>query len=324
MTQDFRLFAQSHGLVINEIIDDGKIHHVKTTDKPKRRNGRYLFDPVTQRGWVQDWAKHSGPVHFKSDKPIPRLTEQDLQASKQRAREAAKADRDRQVFCAKVAQDVVKGCELDYHSYLNQKGFAPAMRRMRASGGYKGLVDRQGALLRKAAQTVSQTLLGPWKANAQDLLVVPVRNASRYNFIQSVQWISPDGDKLFLKGARMADGVLILGDRKNPIVWFCEGYATGLTLLEAARWANQLAQIHVCFSAGSLAKQVTRVKAEHRFIFADHDKINSLGERTGERVALSSGLPWCCSPVEGEDANDLMARDGIWSVVQQMTQVQHA
>ena len=44
-------------------------------------------------------------------------------------------------------------------------------------------------------------------------------------------------------------------------------------------------------------------------MFADNDE-----SLTGERAAQVTGLPYCMSPVVGEDANDMHARAGLLAV----------
>ena len=40
----FVAHAQAHGLIINHAIPDGRWHRVPTVDKPRKRNGAYIFE----------------------------------------------------------------------------------------------------------------------------------------------------------------------------------------------------------------------------------------------------------------------------------------
>ena len=49
---DFVEHARANGLIMTHAIADSRWHRVKTTDKPNKRNGAYIFDGV--RGY-RDW-----------------------------------------------------------------------------------------------------------------------------------------------------------------------------------------------------------------------------------------------------------------------------
>jgi putative DNA primase/helicase len=91
--------------------------------------------------------------------------------------------------------------------------------------------------------------------------------------------------------------------------WLVEGYATGLSVKAALDAMYIQSQVWVCFSAVNLQYVAERIPG-NRFVFADNDV-----SRTGQRVAEATGLPWVMSPVEGEDANDLHQRAGVWELI---------
>ncbi len=102
-----------------------------------------------------------------------------------------------------------------------------------------------------------------------------------------------------------------LGTRKAPEAILCEGYATGLSIQKACDMLRLDSAVMVCFSASNLthvASLIRRSSARH-FVFADNDE-----SLTGERAAQVTGLPYCMSPVVGEDANDMHARAGLLAV----------
>ena len=75
------------------------------------------------------------------------------------------------------------------------------------------------------------------------------------------------------------------------------------------------AAVLMCFSAHNLI-QVAQSVQGRACVFADHDKSG-----TGQTAAEQTGLPWCMSPIEGEDANDLHQRAGLLAVRQLLMQV---
>ena len=66
---DFLQHATAYGLNIRHLISDGKWHRVPTTDKPRKRNGAYLFDG--SKGVVRNWATMEGyaPWPEKGERP---------------------------------------------------------------------------------------------------------------------------------------------------------------------------------------------------------------------------------------------------------------
>ncbi|MBB2999670.1 putative DNA primase/helicase [Paraburkholderia tropica] len=263
-------FARAHGLIIREVIADGKPHRVPTEDHPRKLNGAYGFDG--QSGWVQNWA-----VHEKAIKWCPRLCDIRPVAIPKRDRAAeAKAETERRARARASAREIVGRCSYDVHPYLERKGF----------GAERGLIDTDGRL------------------------VVPMRDVTDYERVNSVQWINDQGEKKFLTGGAARGSVFAMGSGREH--WLVEGFATGLSVREALRMLHRSARVVVCFSAGNL-QHVATMMGGKRFVIADNDKSG-----TGARVALATGLPWAMPPVEGDDANDLHLREGINPLVQLM------
>jgi hypothetical protein len=71
----------------------------------------------------------------------------------------------------------------------------------------------------------------------------------------------------------------------------------------------------VTFSAHNLVLVAQSVTGR-ACVFADNDKSG-----TGQDAAEQTGLPWCMSPIEGEDANDLHMRAGLLAARQLLMQV---
>lgn len=170
---------------------------------------------------------------------------------------------------AKRAAEIVQQCEAGPHPYLASKGFPEEI----------GLLDYDGRL------------------------VLPMRDVTNYRRIQSLQWIASDGTKMFLKNGAAKGGVFILGNGAEQ--WFCEGYATGLSLRMALDRLYRPARIFVCFSDHNL-RYVAGLMTGRRFVMADNDP-----KGAGQRAAERTGLPWVMSPNVGQDANDYHRSAGI-------------
>ncbi len=191
--------------------------------------------------------------------------------ARERRREQARRDK-----AAIEAMEIVQRCRFDHHPYLDRKGFKEE----------QGLVDFDGRL------------------------VIPMRSVGRYQRINSVQWITAEGEKKFLPGGAAKGSALILGTGCEQ--WLCEGYATALSLRTALASLYRQAKVVVCFSAGNLA-HVAGLLTGRRLVMADHD-----ASGTGERYAVATGLPWVMPPEVGMDANDMHRAHGVRAVAKLM------
>ena len=194
------------------------------------------------------------------------------------------------------AQAMVNNARSDYHPYLSAKGFR----------GFRGLVDRNGLLL-----------VPMWTMKGRE--------------IRAVQTIDADGGKRFApKGCAVANTAHFLGGRRG-LWWWCEGYATGLSILEVLKTIYRSDdRVVIAFSAGAIAKY-----AKHGVVVAEHDRytcriqgchnrwFGEWGETAcpkcgteridppaGERAARVAGLPFWKPPIPGHDANDYWLKEG--------------
>lgn len=249
---NFIAHAEAHGLLIGDLIADGRWHRCPTVDKPNKRNGAYLFDGdrgvVKNFATMQDYAAYRNGVRAGSvDKAMLRVQ-----------RKLAEVDmRARQTEARAKAEDMVKRASLDVHPYLTAKGFPTE----------KGLV-LDGELL------------------------IPMREFSLYRQINSVQRISADGTKLFLAGGKAKGSVFFIGPYLARERWLCEGYATGLSIRAALRWLHSDGQVIVCFSASNLMHigKIVRAMSVPAHVIADNDK-SEAGERAAEETGLPWGMP---------------------------------
>ena len=84
--------------------------------------------------------------------------------------------------------------------------------------------------------------------------------------------------------------------------WYCEGYATGLSIQAALKHLYRDDRVVVCFSAANIAA----VAGREGLVVADHD-----ANGVGERYALKTGLRYWMPPDVGTDANDYHLAHGV-------------
>lgn len=172
----FLAFAASHGLVIRDLIADGRVHRVPTDDHPKKRNGAYLFDGAS--GFVQNWATQSEAIAYRDGKGGESIPSEEMQRlardrAARRAKEEAKARRE--------AAEILNAAHWLPHPYLERKGFAQECGMVH--GG---------------------------------MLIVPMWDANAYGKrLNSVQQIAPDGSKKFLYGGRAKGSIFRIGSGRE-------------------------------------------------------------------------------------------------------------
>lgn len=277
-------FARAHGVEIDpaRLYASERIKRCGTTEKPKGKNGAYFWDG--ERGWVFNWAAEARVQWFHDEKARP-WTEAEKAAWRAK-RQAAQATQEQNYRRAATrAAEQLRSATPSEHSYLHRKGFPEA----------QGFVAADGALL------------------------IPMRNLITNN-VQGVQVIRWDEEaRSFIKkmspGMRAKGAVFRMGDKTAPETILCEGYATGLSIVAALRSVGLRASVLVCFSAHNLEFIAPQIKGR-AFVFADND-----ASGTGEKSARATSLPYCMSPVMGEDANDLHARAGLFAVCQLLMNV---
>ena len=142
-----------------------------------------------------------------------------------------------------------------------------------------------------------------------DDLIVPMRHY-KTNILQTVQRISPDGDKKFLPGGKASRAVFRLGRGRQ--IWYCEGLCTGYSVLEALRflYRDRNAQICICFSDGNMVK----VAHQRGYVIADNDA-GDAGEVAAKKIGMNYWMPL----EVGADANDIHLQYGIETLAREIT-----
>ena len=191
----------------------------------------------------------------------------------------SKRESERQAQDQKLAKDkaafILKNSQLAFHDYLKAKGFPEET-------GYV------------------------WLSPDGNVLVIPMRIDGQ---LVGCQLIDKTGSKKFLYGQK-SSGAEFIFDNKGEH-FFCEGFATALSVRQSLKSAKIRYTIHVCFSANNLYKLTQKYK--RGYVIADNDE-----SQTGQNVAKKTGLPYWVSPVIGEDGNDFHLRCGLFKLSQEL------
>ena len=278
----FQAFAMAHGLELPSLFPAERVQRCATVDKPRSKNGAFFWDGF--KGWVSDWAQ-GGEIHWFDNPQAKTWNDADRKAWAQRKQAAQQRQAEGWGRAAMTAGLLLQDTELKSHDYLVRKGLPDSL----------GLVAEDGNLL------------------------VPMRNyqTNALQGVQVIRWLSDDRkwDKKMLPGMRAKGCALRLGPKNATETFLCEGYATGLSIELAARLMRFNAAVLICFSDSNMVTVASMVKGR-AFVCADHDESGA-----GQRAAEKTNLPYCMSPVMGEDVNDLHARAGLMAAAQLLMKV---
>jgi len=276
-------FARAHGVEIDpsRLFASDKIKRCGTVEKPRSGNGAYFWDG--ERGWVKDWSGEARVIWYEDPNAKPWTDEEKRMWASKRASAATEQEKKYQ-NAAFQADITLRSAKYDHHPYLEIKGFKET----------RGLV-------------------------LDGKLLIPMRNVvtNKLQGYQSIQWDmeARKYEKKMLHGMRAKNAVLYLGDRDLSECWLVEGFATGLSLRHALRSVGINASVVICFSASNMIQVADQIKG-NRFIFADNDV-----SKTGEKSAISTGLPWTMADQVGWDANDLHLNDSLFAVVKKVMEL---
>lgn len=193
------------------------------------------------------------------------------QIARQAERDISQGQRE----AAAKAKWILDQCQFGKHDYLKAKGFP----------------DEQGYVYVK---------------DGVQLLAIPMWIGKH---LAGVQLIDPAGQKKFMKGQRTSNAEFVFNN--NGPHYFCEGYATALSLRLVLKALKRPYTIHVCFSAGNMAKVSDGIVG---YVVADNDE-----SKTGEVTAKKIGLPYWISDTVGEDFNDYARRVGLFRAGQNLS-----
>jgi len=194
---------------------------------------------------------------------------------------AQQADQDikrKQIEAERTAAWMLKESQIATHPYLAKKGFAE---------------DQANVFLR----------------NGLKIMTIPMRVG---HHLVGCQLIDENGEKKFLAGQRTSNATFTFDNKGDHIL--VEGYATALSARVALKALKKRYTLHVCFSAGNLAKVAATLPKG--FVICDND-----ASRTGENTAIKTGFPYWISDTVGEDFNDFHQRVGLFKASQSLGKV---
>lgn len=147
--------------------------------------------------------------------------------------------------------------------------------------------------------------------NMDDTLLFPMIDSSG-NFT-GYQTISPTGEKKIAKGSKKKGSFypIQFKNRDKTRFFACEGFATGLSILEATK-----ATVIVCIDCGNLTEGIRsgarylNIPPGKICIVADNDK-SGAGEEGARKACSSLGCHYVLIPEEGMDANDYSSCIGM-------------
>jgi putative DNA primase/helicase len=143
------------------------------------------------------------------------------------------------------------------------------------------------------------------------LLVIPVLDVETCDLI-SLQFISAEGEKKLLPGARVGRGYYQIGEATNVIL-VCEGFATGASLYEAT---NHM--VAVAFSANNLTSVAKALRSRYReeifVLCADNDANTDGNPGLTSATEAAREIGALLAVPESGDFNDLQQRHGLSGV----------
>ena len=259
------------GIGETEPVPDGQLHRFQTPDdKGKETSGWYiLYADDTPCGIAGDWR--TGTEITWSGQAVEFSAEQAERIERAKIVREQERQRVAQSAAQKAQQIWEKGKTPGAHPYLIKKGVS--------------------------AHGIRQDTYGN--------LLIPATDPQ--GTIRTIQFISPDGGKMFLSGGAKKGHFYTLpgeGDR----IYFAEGYATAATIHEATG-----STVVVAFDAGNLPPVVSAFAGKGQlFVCADNDEAGiKRANETGQRVIVPQGMA-------GTDFNDLAAEKGIDEVKRQL------
>ena len=204
----------------DSLLDDGKIHrYAGPADKPQNKKNWYVLYPIEnglQAGSFGRWVGDSNGAIKWCNKSATEFTDEEKAAYKKRQDDM----RRRQVEDRKQAsEECIEKCKSIW------AGAVPA-------------TDDHSYLVRKQVKAHGLRMMG-------DALLVPIRTLK--GELRGIQFIKPDGSKVFKTGVDYSGAVYMVGKPVDNTLIITEGYATAASIHEATGHA-----VLVAFVAGNL------------------------------------------------------------------------
>lgn len=223
---------------------------------------------------------HEAKQNGWRDEGFQQPTEQQIEAQRKATAERQSKEGQERIRSAREAAQkanwILDQTKPELHAYLFSKGFKEM----------KGLV---------------------WRPDDQtNILCIPMYVGHN---VAGLQTIDKEGVKKFLSGqvTSKAEYCIDAGGI-GATDWWCEGFASGLSLRECLQALKLRYRIHITFSANNLKRM-----AHSGYVVCDNDASD-----TGRQAAIATGLPYWMSPIEGEDINDVWVRQGTFRTSQEI------
>lgn len=145
----------------------------------------------------------------------------------------------------------------------------------------------------------------------KELLLFPFYNS--LGLLMGIQEIDSYGNKKIVRHSTKKGSFALLKHKDSDLsrVYACEGYATGISILEATRGA-----VIICIDAGNLAEGIRsgssylNISPSLVNIVADNDE-SGTGEKEAIKACNMLGCSYTLVPYLGMDANDYFKEFGI-------------
>ena len=236
--EQFRLAMGNSGLEFaGSTVADGKLRRFKASGDRRRNSWYVLYAGPPAAGAFGCFKRGLKEKWCDRRRQLSSTERNEVRRRWQDAeRERKRVEAERQAKAKKTAKWILsRSSHVKTHAYLTAKG----LKVIGEVRGYRGS------------------------------LVVRLQDAN--GEIHSLQFIHADGEKLFLRGGRVAGCFFALSDKPDRPLVICEGYATGASILEATGFA-----VVCAMNSGNLlaVAQALRAKApQHEIIIAaDNDQ----------------------------------------------------
>lgn len=147
----------------------------------------------------------------------------------------------------------------------------------------------------------------------KDTLIIAAYKGGR---ISTLQFIKPDGSKLFKKHGEKRGAYGFIGSNKDGRLWIAEGFATAASVHEATG-----EQVVIAFDCGNLEVVAALMQQKHKgrdiIIAADNDAATE--GNPGITHAEATGLPYKAPPMAG-DWNDYACEHGLQALRKALAQ----
>jgi phage/plasmid primase-like uncharacterized protein len=222
-------------------------------------------------------------------------------------------------WCAKAEREMSHQERADHHTRIQRAKAARDDELAKVNAEAKGKAQ-------EVWEAAPEVLAHPYLAKKEVLafglrlhqgrLLIPMLDSS--GIIQSYQTVAADGEKRFLSGgAKKGNFFIIPGEGKIAIA---EGYATAASIHMATGWT-----VLVAFDAGNLRPVAEAWRKEHpsgEIVICGDNDASGVGQAKAKEAAEAVHGRVVCPQEEGEDWNDVHAREGVQAVKAEILQKQ--